>query len=324
MRVRPLFAYISGRLALSLVTLWLVSVAAFVLMRVAPGDAATASLALSPGEASLSLDQLERRRHELGLDRPYVVQYVDWMGDLLRLDPGRSAASGLPVISEVRPRLGVTMELATITVAMVAVLGAGSGLLAAAARGGWVDVFVRAFALIGLSTPAFWMGLIAIIALASWANVFVAASFTPLWEDPWVNLQAVLPAAAVLAVRPAALVARVARSTVSETLSQDFIRAARARGLNEAAVLWRHAFRAAALPVVTVIGVEALFLLGGAVAVEQVFGLPGIGRALVAGVIERDYPLVQFLLVLFGAFAVAVSLVVDVTCAWLDPRLRAV
>jgi peptide/nickel transport system permease protein len=316
--------YIARRLVLSLLTLWLVSVAAFVLLRVAPGDAAAASLAFAPGEAAQSKEQLERRRQELGLDRSWAVQYVVWAGALMRLDAGRSAASGQQVIGEVRPRLGVTLELAVATVLLVSAAGIGPGLLAAHARGKWADFFVRGLALIGLSTPPFWMGLLVIITLSAWADVFVAAAYVPFWDGPAANLRAVLPAAAVLAVRPAALLARVVRAAIVETLAQDFVRAARARGLSEAAVLWRHAFRAAALPVVTVIGVESLFLLGGAVVVEQVFGLPGVGRALVAGVIERDYPLIQFLLILFGLAAVALNLAVDMAYAGLDPRARAV
>lgn len=317
-----MLSYILRRLALSVLTLWLVSVAAFVLLRVAPGDAAVASLAMSPGEGALSPEDLARRRHDLGLDRPYVRQYLDWAGRLARLDAGRSTASGQPVVPEIRPRLGVTIELAAVTLVFVSVLGVGAGLLGAWARGRWADALARGFALAGLSTPAFWTGLLLIVAVAAWTGAFIAASYVPFWDGPWANLRAVLPAALVLAVRPASLVARVVRAATVEALGQDFVRAARARGLGEPAVLWRHAFRAAMLPVVTVIGVEAVFLLGGAVVIEQVFSLPGLGRALVAGVIERDYPLVQFVLLLFGGIAVALNLAADVLYARLDPRVR--
>ncbi len=318
-----MLAYVLARLGLALLTLWLVSVTAFVLLRVAPGDAAVAALALSPGETSLSPEQLDRRRRELGLDRPYLVQYGRWVGDMLRLDAGRSAASGLPIVQEVGPRIGVTIELAVVTALLVTVVGGGLGLVSAAAGGKAADVTVRVIAHLGLAAPAFWIGLMLIIGLASWTGYFAASAYAPLLEDPWQNLRAVLPAALVLAVRPAALLARVVRASTAEALRQDFVRAARARGLGEATVLWRHAFRVAAPPVVTVIGVETLFLLGGAVLIEQVFGLPGVGRALVAGVIERDYPLVQFLLVIFGGFAVALNLVADLVYLRLDPRVAA-
>lgn len=314
--------YILRRLPLALLTLWLVSVAAFVLLRVAPGDAAVASLALLPGEGALSPEELDRRRHDLGLDKPYVRQYLDWAGKLARLDAGRSTASGRSLLPEIWPRLWVTVELAAVTLVFVSALGVGAGLLGASARGRWADALARGIALAGLSLPAFWTGLLLIVAVAAWTGTFIAATYVPFWEGAWANLRAVLPAALVLAVRPASLVARVVRAATKEALEQDFVRAARARGLGEPAVLWRYAFRAAALPVVTVIGVEAIFLLGGAVVIEQVFSLPGLGRALVAGVVERDYPVVQFLVLLFGGMAVALNLAADVLYARLDPRVR--
>ncbi len=302
--------------------MWLLSVVVFIILRMAPGDAAVAALARAPGEGALNVEQLGAKRRELGLDRAWPVQYAAWAADIARLDAGRSAATGLPVLDEIVPRLWVTAELVLLTLALVAALGLGLGGLAAAQRGRAADVAARALALVSLSAPAFWVGLLLIIAVASWTGIFIASSFVPLFDHPAANLRTLGAAALVLSIRPAALVARVVRVSTVDALAQDFVRAARARGLSERAVLWRHAFRSASLPALTVLGAEAVYLLGGSVVIEQLFGLPGIGRAVAAGVLERDYPLVQFATLMFGGAALTVNLVADVAYARLDPRVR--
>ena len=241
---------------------------------------------------------------------------------MVRFDAGKSSSTGLPVSGELGPRLAVTAELAAVTILIVTTFGVVLGGMAASSRSGIVDLAVRGLALLALSAPAFWIGLMAIIAIAAWTGVFIAGSYQPITQDIVANLRVVVPAAVVLAIRPMAILIRVVRTSVSEALAQEFSRAARARGLGEQAVLWRHALRAAAAPIITVIGVEAVFLLGGAVLVEQLFSLPGIGRALVAGVVERDYPLTQAVVMLMGVVAIALNFALDMLYVKLDPRVR--
>ncbi|MEX0761172.1 MAG: ABC transporter permease [Dehalococcoidia bacterium] len=315
-------SYLLRRFALSLITLWLVTVVAFVLLRVAPGDAVLAAMAQAPGEGTLTAGQIEAQRAALGLDRSYPVQYVTWTADLLRLDPGASMATGAPVWDETAPRLAVTIQLALLTIVIIVLVGCVLGVTAARYRGSRIDTAVRSIALAGLSTPAFWLGLLVVVAVAAWTGRFIAGAYSPLWDDPWRNLQHVGPAALVLAVRPAAVLTRVVRTSTAEALGSEYARAARARGLSESRLAWMHAFRSAMLPAVTVMGAQVVFLLGGAVLIEQVFGLPGIGRALVSAVMSRDYTMVQFLVLVFAVVAVVVNLVIDLLYARLDPRVR--
>lgn len=314
-------AYLARRLLLALFTLWLVTVVVFLLLRVAPGDAVVAAIAQAPGEGTLSAEQIDARREALGLNRPYAVQYFDWLGDLLRLDAGRSLASGASVWSELRPRIAVTAELALISLLLIGIAGPAAGVLAAAFRGQCVDRLVRGAALGLMSLPQFWLGLIIILVLASWFGYFRAVEYQPFWQAPWRNLEQVGLPALVLALRPAALLARVVRTSMLDALGADFVRTARSKGLDERKVLLRHAFRAAMLPALTVFAAQVVFLLGGAVVIESVFNLPGLGRALALGVSLRDYTLVQFLVLAFAVAALTVNLIVDLAYTRLDPRV---
>ena len=314
--------YLVRRAALSAITIWVVTLIAFVLMRVAPGDTVLAAMAQSPGEGTLNAQQMDERRADLGLDRSYPVQYFAWLSGLARLDAGKSLVSGIPVSEEVAPRIAVTIELSALALALAGVTGAVTGVIAAGARGGRFELGASIASMAGLSAPAFWLGLLVVLALAIWADLFVAAGYRPIWEDPAGNLLRMIPAAAVLAVRPGALIFRVVRTATVEVLESDFVRTARAKGLGRTRILWGHAFRASALPGLTVLGAQTVFLLSGSVIIEQVFGLPGLGRLLTDGVLSRDYPVVQFLVMLFGLFAVFSNLIVDFAYSRLDPRVR--
>ena len=314
--------YLARRAALSLLALWLVSVGVFVLVRIAPGDAVTAALAMSPGEGGVSAEELEQRRRELGLDRSWPVQYADWLGDVARLDAGRSLTTGAPVMDSIWPRVAATAELALFSLLFVACAGFAGGLAAARWAGRWPDILLRSLSLAVLSTPAFWLSLLLIVGVATWTGHFLAGGYEPFAAAPGQNLAAVLPAAAVLALRPAALLLRVVRASTLESSGSQFFLLARMKGLTEGKALSGHAFRAAMLPAVTVVGAQAVFLLGGAVAVEQVFGLPGVGRALVQSVMARDYPAVQALALLFGVAAISINFAIDIVYVRLDPRVR--
>lgn len=314
--------YVVRRLGLGLLTLWLVTLGAFLLLRIAPGDAVTAAIARSPGEGGLSVEETSQLRRELGLDRAWPVQYMGWLTDAFSLDSGRSLATGRPVLEELRPRFAVTAELALFALVITMVLGLSGGLLASRFAGGLIDAVVRSAAFLALSMPAFWLALLLIVLVANRTGHFLALGYEPFATSPSSNLAVILPAAAVLAVRPTAILLRVARASTLGATDSHYFLLARAKGLSRPAALGKHAFRTSMLPSVTVIGAQAVFMLGGAVAIEQVFGLPGLGRALVTAVLARDFPMVQALVVVFGVAAVLINLVVDMLLLWLDPRLR--
>lgn len=314
--------YLARRIALGVLTLWLITLAAFLLLRIAPGDAVTAAVARSPGEGGLAATDIDKLREELGLNRSWPVQYVDWLGDAVRLDPGRSLATSRSVVDEIRPRLAVTVELALFALAMTVIVGLGGGLIAARFAHALPDTLIRSGAFVALSMPSFWLALVLIVAIASWTGHFLALGYEPFSSSPLANLGAVLPAAAVLAIRPVAIVLRVVRASTLEAAGTQYFLMARARGLSRQFALAKHAFRSAMLPSVTVVGAQAVFMLGGAVVIEQVFGLPGLGRLLVESVLARDFPVVESLVLLFGVTAVSVNLLVDLAYVRLDPRLR--
>ncbi len=314
--------YLARRAALGLVTLFAVSLFVFIALRVAPGDPVLATLAAAPGEGGLTPEQLAETREAMGLNRPYPEQYGSWLYGMVRLRPGRSLASGGDVWEEVRAGLPVTLELAAGAVALLSLGGVALGAVAASRRGGWPDFLAQGFAISGLAAPAFWVGLLLILFLSSRFHYFPPLGYTPVWDDPLRNAGQFWLPVLVLAWRPLGLVTRVTRTAMLDALGRDFVRTARAKGLGEATVVRRHVLRYAALPVVTVVGAQTVFLLSGAVIIEQVFNLPGLGRALASGVFARDYPMVQFLVMVFAAVAVLANLLTDIAYAWLDPRVR--
>ena len=315
-------SYLARRLVLGLLTLWLVTLASFVLLRMAPGDAVSAALATSPGEGGLSQAQIDRQRQELGLDRTWFEQYGSWLGDMVRFDGGTSLATSRPVFDHLGQRALVTLELALFTVLFAALFGITAGMAGARKAGTALDTGVRILAFVTLSVPTFWIALVMVIAVASWTGHFLAMGFVPYSVTPAANLSSILPAALVLALRPAAILARMTRASTLEAMQSQSFLFARSKGIALGDAVRKHAFRTALLPVVTVIGAETVFLLGGAVVVEQVFGLPGLGRSLVSAVLARDYPVVQALVVIFAISAVALNLLVDAAYVLLDPRLR--
>ncbi len=315
-------AYLARRLALGALTLWLITLAAFLLLRIAPGDAVTAAVARAPGEGGLAAADIDQLRKELGLDRSWPVQYFDWLSDAARLDPGRSLATDRSVWDEIRPRLAVTAELALFALASMVMVGLAGGLVAARFEGSLPDGLIRGIAFLALSVPTFWLALVLVVAVASWTGHFLALGYEPFSSSPGANLRAVLPAAVVLAIRPSAVLLRVVRNSTLEAAASQYFLMARSKGLSRQIALAKHAFRSAMLPATTVIGAQAVFMLGGAVLIEQVFGLPGMGRLLVDAVLSRDFPVVESLVLVFGVTAIGVNLLVDFAYFRLDPRLR--
>ncbi|MBY0331670.1 MAG: ABC transporter permease [Acetobacteraceae bacterium] len=310
-------AYIARRFMLMLLTLFGMSVLIFVLLRLMPGNVADILF-----DASGFIDPAERARieEELGLDQPVVTQYVQWIGALLRGDLGFSYVSERPAIEEILPRIPVTAQLAAWSLLFSVVLGVPLGVISAVRQNTGLDYALRLVSLSGLSLPSFWLGLLILMAFVQWFGFIPIYTETP--ATPWDGfLIYALPALAV-GFRSSALIMRLTRSSMLEVLRQDFIRTARAKGATEQTMNYRHALRNAVLPVVTIIGIEAAFLIGGLIVTETVFNIPGLARFLVEAILWRDYPIVQNLVMLIAVVVVAVNFLVDMLYAVLDPRIR--
>ncbi len=309
--------YLARRLVLMLVTLVGISVIIFVLLRVVPGNIADI---LADAAGFVNPAEKAKLEADLGLDKPIAAQYAAWVGGLLHGDLGYSYVSEKPALQEILPRIPITARLAALALLFSIAFGVPLGVVSAVKQDTALDYFLRVLSLSGLSMPAFWLGLLILMA-------FVAATGNlPIYsESPKSALDAFLmysvPAAAV-GFRSSALIMRLTRSSMLEVLRQDYIRTARAKGVPPRAIDYRHALRNAVLPVVTVIGIEAAFLMGGLIVTETVFNIPGVARFLVEAIRWRDYPIVQSLVMFIAVIVVAANFAVDVLYAVLDPRIR--
>lgn len=312
--------YIFKRLLLMIPTLFGVAALIFLVLRVLPGDivelkyAGTGSYA--PPEA------LARERAQLGLDQPVWKQFITWIVGIARLDFGISMWTGQPITHEIAIRLELSIELAVMATLVAVLLSIPLGAIAAVKQDTWMDYFVRIFSIAGLAIPSFWLGIVIILAFVIYFRWLPPLTFTSLWVDPKANLiQLIWPALAV-GYRYSAVATRMTRSAILEVLREDYIRTARAKGVWERAVLIRHALKNALLPVITVIGIEFAFLVGGLVVTEQVFNLNGIGKLFVEAITQRDYTMVQSLVLLTSFVFIFVNFLVDLINAYLDPRVR--
>ena len=313
--------YLTKRLLLIVPTLFGVAAVVFVIMRVIPGDV---TLLILGGDQTGRIDpqQLAAMRHQLGLDQPIAVQFGQWLWDVLRLDFGKSLWTGQPVIEEVLIRLPLSLEVAILATIVSVVLAIPLGMLAAVRQDTWVDYVIRLVSIGGQAIPSFWVGILVILFLVIYFGWGPPLEFTPPWVDPWANFQQLVWPVITVGYRYAAVTTRMTRSTVLEVLREDYIRTAWAKGLRERAVVIRHALKNAMLPVITLIGTEFAFLIGGLVVTETVFTLNGVGRFVVDAVAHRDYPVVQALVFLIAFCFVIVNLLIDLAYAWLDPRIR--
>ncbi len=273
-------------------------------------------------EGQLSPAQRAQVLHQFGLDRPLAIQYVLWLWNVLRGNFGWSFRSGQPVAGLLASRLPVTIELAVLSVGAAAAAGVPLGVLASTARSVRAKTLVQVVGLAGLSVPNFWIAVLLIIVASYAFHWLPALIFASPFAQPWVNLQQMLLPVLSLALGLAAVVVRMTRSAMLEALGQEYVRVARAKGLAARAVLLRHAMRNALIPVVTVLGLQMGYLLGGVVITEQIFGLPGLGWTLLNGVYQRDYPVVQGAVMLFAVMFVLTNLTVDLLYTSLDPRIR--
>ncbi len=312
-------AYVIRRLVLMIPTLFGISVLVFVLMRFLPGDVVNSLLGT---EASFTEEQKETLRRMLGLDAPIHEQFIRWLGALLRLDMGVSFRSSEPVMGLVLDRAAVTIELAMLSVIVSTAIAIPLGVIAATRRNGIFDLLVNTIGLLGLSIPSFWLAIMLLLVTTRWIPWSPELIWVSPFDDPVENLkQLVLPVMA-LSLSMIAMVMRMMRSSMLETLNQDYVRTAWAKGLRERVVVTRHALRNALIPVITVIGLQFGTLLGGAVVIEQIFGLPGIGWLILTGINQRDYPVVQGGVLFVAVAFVLINLLVDLLYAYVDPRIR--
>jgi len=315
-----MFWYIVRRLFLVIPTLIGVAVAVFFLIRVMPGDVVVVKLRADGAAISEETIQAERKR--LGLDKPLYAQFVDYMVGLTRLDLGKSLWTGESVMKEIAIRMPVSFQIALMAGFIAVLIAIPLGTISALYRDTWVDHAVRVVAVSGLAIPSFWLGMLFILALLSMFNWLPKTGYVPFWQDPIGNLAVTIWPAASVGYRYAAVATRMMRSSLLEVMREDYIRTARAKGVWTRLIMSRHALRNALLPVVTVIGLEFAFLIGGLVVTEQVFNINGIGKLFVDATARGDFNLIQGLVLLIATIFIFVNLLVDLLYGWLDPRIR--
>lgn len=316
--------YIIRRLILIIPVVLGASLIVFFLVRVAPGDIVLLILEgqgqAGPG-GKLAAEDANKLRRELGLDKPIPIQYVEWIGGVLRFDMGKSMWTGRDIAGEIRDRYPVTLQLALMAIVLSIMVAIPVGVLSAIYQDTWVDYVFRVFTVTSLAVPNFFVAILLILAMVLWFEYTPPLGFAFPWENLGKNVQQMFFPAAILGLRLSAVVGRITRSQMLEVMRLDYIRTARSKGLREGTVIFRHALKNALLPVVTISAIQFGALLGGTVIIETIFNLPGLGRALVEGIRFRDYTVVQNLVLLAALTFASLNLAVDVLYAWLDPRV---
>jgi peptide/nickel transport system permease protein len=319
-------SYVLKRILLVIPTLLGAAALVFLLMRLIPGD--ICAVRLGSGGGTFDPKALAACHTELGLDRPVWIQFLDFLWGFCRLDFGTSMWSGKPVAVEIAARLPLSLEIAILATVVAISIAIPLGAISALKQNSWLDYAVRVFAIGGIATPSFWIGILAILLVLDITNAVTGApwmppiDYVPIWKDPIRNLSMAFLPAVTVGYRYAAVSMRMTRSTMLEVMREDYIRTARAKGMINKIIINRHALKNALLPVVTLIGIEFAFLIGGLVVTEQVFNLNGVGRLFVQAVQNQDYTLTQALVMLTVAIFVLTNLVVDLLYGWLDPRIR--
>ena len=311
--------YIAQRLGIGLLTLFGMSVVIFLMLRLAPGN--IVDILFSTG-GYVNPSERAAIEKELGLDKPLWAQYADWIGQMAVGNLGKSYRYDLPAWEVIKPLVPVTLELAALSLVVSVLLGVPTGVVSAVRQDTALDYLLRVFSLAGLSMPSFWLGMVIILGLVAWLGWIPPVTYVRPGDNLGLHLiQFMLPALAV-GYRSSALIMRITRSSLLEVLREDYVRTAWAKGQSRRAVIWRHALKNAILPVVTVIGIEFAFLIGGLVVTETVFNLPGLARFLVQAILWRDYPIVQNLVMFIAVVVILSNLVVDMLYGVLDPRVR--
>jgi peptide/nickel transport system permease protein len=318
--------YVIKRLLLMIPTLFGAAVLVFVLMRMIPGDVCV--LRLATGGGSMDPQVINNCRLELGLDKPYFVQLLAFIKGLLTLDFGNSMWTGRPIIAEVGLRFQLSLQVAVMATIFSIMIAIPLGTISAVKQNSWIDYVVRGFSIAGVAMPSFWLGILIILGILITSKAWFGRpwmppiTYVPIWQDPLYNLSMLIWPALATGYRYSAVATRMTRSAMLEVLREDYVRTARAKGLFRKLIVRRHALRNALLPVITIIGIEFAFLMGGLVVTEQVFNLNGLGKLFVESVSNQDYNMTQALVMLVVAIFAFTNLVIDVVYAWLDPRIR--
>jgi peptide/nickel transport system permease protein len=312
-----MFAYIVRRVLATIPVMAIVALFVFSLLYIAPGDPA----AVIAGDQATPQD-VERIRASLGLDRPFLVRFGEWVWNILNGDMGVSIFTNLPVTTMIKQRIEPTLSLMILTLCLAVSIAVPMGVIAAWKQGTWIDRAVMGFAVLGFSVPVFVVGYVLAYIFALELDWLPVQGYTAFSQGffPWIE-NLILPAIALGGVY-IALIARITRATMLEVLSQDYIRTARAKGAGQRSILFIHALKNAAVPIVTVIGIGVALLIGGAVVTESVFAIPGLGRLTVDAILRRDYPVIQGVILLFSFVYVLVNLLIDLSYTFFDPRIR--
>ncbi|RFU65265.1 nickel ABC transporter permease [Peribacillus glennii] len=311
--------YVIKRSVYGLIVLLIMISFVFIVMRLVPGDVVALQLS---GAGAVSEEQIAQLRSELGLDKSVWAQFLDWTKNAVTGDLGKSLWSKMPVTTLIAERITVTLQLAFMAITMAILIAIPAGIYSAMKRNTWIDHMIRVIAIGGLSIPNFWFALLLIIFLSLFFGWIPPLGYQSFFSNPIVNLQQMILPALVLALSLSASIVRMTRSSLLEVLHADFIRTIRAKGAKEKLVIMKHALRNSLIPVITLIGLQVGFLLGGTVIIESIFSLPGIGSLIFEGVTKRDYPVVQATVLVYGALFMIVNLIVDIAYGWIDPRMR--
>ena len=318
--------YIIKRLLLVIPTLFGAAALVFIMLRLIPGDDCEIRMA---GEGGY-YDQapIEQCREEMGTNKPMVTQFVDFVWGLMRFDFGISMWTGQPVLEEIALRVELSLQVAIMATIIGVIIAIPLGTISAVKQNTWIDYIVRGISIAGIATPSFWLGIMIILMLLVTTQHVLGTpwmppiTYRPIWEDPFYNLSMLIWPTVATGYRYSAVVTRMTRSALLEVLREDYVRTARAKGLWEKAIIRRHALKNALLPVVTIVGLEFAFLMGGLVVTEQVFNLNGVGKLFLSSVLNNDYTMTQSLVMLVVMIFVMVNFLVDICYAWLDPRIR--
>ena len=314
-------AYIIRRLLQSILVIFMVTIMLFVAMHLLPGDPILMMMTSSQ-VGQFTQEQLAILRHEYGLDRPLITQYFDWLVDAFRGDLGMSIQYSKTVSSEILRRIPITLHLGALSFIIGFVIGLPAGVICAVRRGKWIDTVVTVLANIGITVPGFWLAIMLMYLFALQFRLFPIQGYVSPFEDFWDSTSHIILPVFCLAIFPVASTCRQARSSMLEVMRQDYIRTAWAKGLKERMVITRHALKNALIPVVTLTGMGLAGIIGGAVLIEQVFNIPGMGRFAVQSVLYKDYPAVQGIVLIIALVVVLTNLVVDASMGWFDPKIR--
>jgi peptide/nickel transport system permease protein len=314
-------AYIIRRVVQSLIVFLLVMIGVFMMMRLLPGDPIL-MLVSKQSASSSSPAQIEKIRAEYGLDKPMVIQFVNWIKGVVHGDFGKSITSGLDVFSDIKRSLPITLHLGILALIISFLIGVPAGVICAVKRGTWIDVVVTTLANIGITIPIFWLGVLMMYLFALKLGWLPMYGYTSPFEDFWLNTKQIIMPVFCLAFTSIAVIARQARSSMLEVLHQDYIRTAWSKGLRERVVVMRHALKNGLIPVVVLTGLGLSGIIGGSVLIETVFNVPGMGRLAVSAMMNQDYPIIQGVILFFAAMVLITNLIVDLSYGWLDPRVQ--